>query len=134
MSSLRRSRGCVLRLVPAVGFSRCAVVAIALTLAGCATDEEYRREAHARAAYAHAQAQASAAPRREADLEDDGLPSQVPPPVGRRMEPDDPREPFSRNYGRPVAAPQPEPQPLPQRAAAAVPDQPQGLNRRTVTY
>jgi hypothetical protein len=39
-----------------------------------------------------------------AEMEDDGLPVQVAPPAGIRQLPDDPREPFSRNYGpRPSA-------------------------------
>jgi hypothetical protein len=33
------------------------------------------------------------------EAEADGLPPQVAPPVHRAREPDDPREPFSRNYG-----------------------------------
>lgn len=32
-------------------------------------------------------------------IEDDGLPSQSPPPVRIRSLPDDPNEPYSRNYG-----------------------------------
>ena len=47
------------------------------------------------------------------ELEDDGLPPQVPPPVNRKREPDDPREPYSPNYGNPA--------PAPQRAAFAAP-------------
>ena len=34
-----------------------------------------------------------------AQMEDDGLPEQVAPPARIRRQPDDPREPFSRNYG-----------------------------------
>jgi hypothetical protein len=45
------------------------------------------------------------------EIEDDGLPSQVPPPSGRRAITDDPSEPFSPNYGSrpasPLAAPRP---------------------------
>ncbi len=33
------------------------------------------------------------------DVEDDGLPAQTPPPARARQMPDDPSEPFSRNYG-----------------------------------
>ena len=33
------------------------------------------------------------------DVEDDGLPSQAPPPVRIHDIPDDPSEPFSKNYG-----------------------------------
>ncbi len=38
------------------------------------------------------------------DIEDDGLPAQTPPLAGRKSEPDDPREPYSPNYGRTSAA------------------------------
>ncbi|MEQ1670208.1 MAG: adhesin [Hyphomicrobium sp.] len=33
------------------------------------------------------------------EVEDDGLPAQTPPPHRIRQSPDDPSEPFSRNYG-----------------------------------
>ena len=39
------------------------------------------------------------------ELEDDGLPMQAAPPAGIRQQPDDPREPFSRNYGPQPPAP-----------------------------
>lgn len=34
-------------------------------------------------------------------MEADGLPAQLPPPLHRKPEVDDPREPFSPNYGPP---------------------------------
>jgi hypothetical protein len=38
------------------------------------------------------------------EMEDDGLPAQVTPTSAIRHEPDDPSQPFSRNYGlRPAA-------------------------------
>lgn len=77
------------------------LLAASSSLAGCATDEEYRREAMMRRQAAIVAHQA-----REAELEADGLPSQMPPPVNRRREPDDPSEPFSPNYGRSPVAPQ----------------------------
>ncbi|MEW5962778.1 MAG: hypothetical protein AB1749_04390 [Pseudomonadota bacterium] len=36
------------------------------------------------------------------EMEDDGMEAQVPPLKRERTEPDDPREPFSRNYGTAV--------------------------------
>lgn len=37
--------------------------------------------------------------RADTGVEDDGLPAQVPPPAAIRQAPDDPSEPYSRNYG-----------------------------------
>lgn len=54
------------------------------------------------------------------EIEDDGREGQVPPPRAIRQEPDDPREPYSRNYGK-VAAP-PAPTTPAARAAAPAPD------------
>lgn len=124
MSSPRLSRMRAWRFSTAFGLGRCAALAAALVLAGCATDEQHRREVHARAA----QTQVVPFQRREADLEDDGLPSQVPPPAHRTHEIDDPREPFSPNYGRPLATPPPR------HAAAHVPAAPQTSNRSVATY
>jgi hypothetical protein len=42
-------------------------------------------------------------------MEDDGLPAQVAPLVAIRNEPDDPSQPFSRNYGLRSAAHLPGP-------------------------
>lgn len=78
-----------------------SMLALAISLAGCASDEEYRREAMMR----H-QAAITSQQMREVELEEDGLPSQLPPPINRRREADDPSEPFSPNYGRTVNAPQ----------------------------
>ena len=82
---------------------RCGVLGAALALAGCASDAEQRREAYAQA---HAMRATPPARQPAQELEDDGLPPQVPPPANRKREPDDPREPFSPNYGRPAAPPQ----------------------------
>ena len=38
----------------------------------------------------------------KADLEDDGLAAQTPPPKSIRFQADDPTQPWSRNYGRAV--------------------------------
>lgn len=97
-----------------------AVVVGVASLAGCASDREQRREAYAHEAYAM---RAAALPKRasEPELEDDGLPSQAPPPANRRLEPDDPREPFSPNYGKPAYG---------KTAAVTVPAEPAYPTRR----
>lgn len=56
------------------------------------------------------------------EIEDDGLPVQRPPLVRSVRQPDDPSEPYSRNYGASPAAPvraAPPTPALPARAAAA---------------
>lgn len=104
--------------------ARAAVIGITLAMTACASDEEYRREAYGDQ-YAYAdprsrygtvrpQGQDGQPAQRKADVEDDGLPSQTPPLKSRRTEPDDPREPFSPNYGSPAGTPRP---------AAPAPDQ-----------
>lgn len=40
------------------------------------------------------------------EIEDDGLPAQIPPVRRNRTEPDNPREPFSPNYGKVSFAPE----------------------------
>lgn len=47
----------------------------------------------------------AAPPPRQAEMEDDGQEAQMPPLRRARAEPDDPREPFSRNYGTVPADP-----------------------------
>lgn len=59
-----------------------AFALLGLMLSGCASQSEY---------YA---AEVVA-------MEDDGLPAQIPPLRRAKMAPDDPREPFSPNYGPP---------------------------------
>lgn len=81
-------------------------IAVALSVAGCASDRDHRRDAYAHQAHAAQQAMTQRPPA-ESELEDDGLPSQAPPPANRRPEPDDPREPYSPNYGRTVPLPAP---------------------------
>ncbi|MGL4397279.1 MAG: adhesin [Hyphomicrobium sp.] len=60
-------------------------------LAGCAATPRYTSDAVA------------VAPRQTvaqvADVEDDGIPAQTPPAANIRQQQDDPREPYSRNYG-----------------------------------
>lgn len=81
-----------------------ALLTAAGAVAGCATDQDYRREAAYARDAAAVRGPMSHARAAEPELEDDGLPSQVPPPANRRLEPDDPREPFSPNYGKTAAA------------------------------
>lgn len=63
-----------------------------LALAGCASNSDRYASygQHQPTQVAHAVA---------VEVEDDGLPSQAPPPVRIRDIPDDPSEPFSKNYG-----------------------------------
>jgi hypothetical protein len=68
------------------------VVAAAMCAAGCAADNNiYYASSPAVAGYV---AQAPSV-----QVEDDGLPSQAPPSARIRQMPDDPSEPYSRNYG-----------------------------------
>ena len=80
---------------------------LAIGLAGCSTRASERAAPYARvsssAVYSSdiAAAQAGAV-----EVEDDGIAVQTPPALTRHPRPDDPREPFSPNYGReaPLAA------------------------------
>ena len=58
----------------------------------------------------------AAAPPRPVEMEDDGREAQVAPPASIRKQPDDPREPYSPNYGSATPA---SPVTTPARAAAA---------------
>lgn len=71
--------------------ARAAVAVLLAALGGCASDQNQSATAYGRANIAVAQA--------TIDLEDDGLPAQSPPSKAVRFAPDDPTEPFSRNYG-----------------------------------
>jgi hypothetical protein len=74
------------------------VAAAALGEAGCATDNNtYNAGAPATVAYARPVSGG-------VEIEDDGLPSQAPPAANIRQMPDDPSEPYSRNYGGPNPA------------------------------
>jgi hypothetical protein len=66
---------------------------LAVALAGCATSSAGETSA----SRTHAQTE-------RAEMEDDGLPVQAAPSSAIRQVPDDPSEPFSRNYGRMPAA------------------------------
>jgi hypothetical protein len=114
---------------PALAF--CALAALT-GLAGCASTgaNSYTAD-HAAVAPPVAVAEA-------VEIEDDGLPAQTPPSDRIREMPDDPSEPYSRNYGGP--------NPVPVRARAPeqwekVPDQvpdipvdlPEEFRRKLVT-
>ena len=94
---------CVKRQSSLAMLARCAALGLALCAAGCASDQERREEAHGYGQYAHSM-RGPVPPQRtsEPEVEDDGLPSQLPPPVKRTGEPDDPNEPYSPNYGGPA--------------------------------
>lgn len=71
--------------------ARAAIAVLLAALGGCASDQHSSSAAYGRANIAIAHA--------TIDVEDDGLPAQSPPSRGLRYAPDDPSEPFSRNYG-----------------------------------
>lgn len=68
------------------------MLALATAAAGCASDTTYDS-----ASRVNGPATASV---RSAYVEADGLPPQVAPPQRSIAEPDNPAEPYSRNYGR----------------------------------
>jgi hypothetical protein len=108
-----------LKLVPLV---RTCALGAALLAGGCASDQEYRGQAHGYSQQAYvANGQAAQQRRVEPELEDDGLPSQVAPPIQRRREADDPREPFSPNYGSPPSGPPAQRAEAPPVPVAALP-------------
>lgn len=78
--------------------SAMAVLAAALMSSGCSSRPDgttsFIWSEPARQPY-----HVAAAPPRPVDLEDDGREAQAPPPRRIRQEPDDPTEPYSRNYG-----------------------------------
>lgn len=76
---------------------RWALVAASLALSGCATTSSHTTAYHYPGDGRRAQPQRVA----EAlvEVEADGLPAQTPPPSRARQLPDDPSEPWSRNYG-----------------------------------
>lgn len=81
--------------------SRAALLAAALALAGCSQHSAQQTAAYdprvATPPY-HVSPDAG----RKPDLEDDGREAQLPPLKKPRSEPDDPREPWSPNYGKAV--------------------------------
>lgn len=96
-------RRCVKQPGIVANLARFAAVSIALSAAGCASDQERRDEAYGYSQQAYNVSGPVAAQRAaEPEVEDDGLPSQVAPPAKRAQEADDPTEPYSRNYGAPA--------------------------------
>ena len=73
--------------------ARLGSLGLAVALAGCVTSSA--GETSAARPYAQSE---------RVVLEDDGLPAQVAPSSAIRQQPDDPSEPFSRNYGPRTAA------------------------------
>lgn len=94
-------------------------------LAGC--------NAHTRATAEYAPAwpgepyRVTAAPPQKVEMEDDGQEAQLPPPRSVRNAPDDPSEPWSRNYGsggvKRAEAPPPRLAPEGRRLASASADE-----------
>lgn len=128
--------GVQLKTFAAAG-ARLAMVAAALSVAGCASDAEMRREREAYIRHVQEQQQAMAGGRvRDVELEADGLPSQTAPLANRRVEPDDPSEPFSPNYGRSAAgAATDKPVDVPQRTTLApAPDDVPAMQRQVASY
>lgn len=66
---------------------------VALAAGGCASSKSSTRT------YAQVGPGAYGPVEKKADVEADGLPPQLPPPRIYRQTPDDPREPYSPNYG-----------------------------------
>lgn len=75
------------------------VLGTAVLVAGCAS-----KQASHHSGYSQMGAQRVAVVPPRVEMEDDGLPSQTPPPRRASALPDDPREPWSRNYGGPAPA------------------------------
>jgi hypothetical protein len=82
--------------------SRFMLVVLALMVAGCAPSGRYIPQSWNAGGPQPAVANVRQ-PRVE--MEGDGLPAQTPPLRRERSEPDDPKEPFSPNYGSPSAPP-----------------------------
>lgn len=77
------------------------VLGTAVLAAGCAS-----KQASHTSGYSQMGAQRVAVVPPRVEMEDDGLPAQTPPPR-RAAVADDPREPWSRNYGGPAPSAQP---------------------------
>jgi hypothetical protein len=94
-------------------FGRIVLAGFALSLAGCASNAD-RPDG---SAYVRGpQVAEQQPPPGRVELEDDGLPVQSPPVTPPRALPDDPREPFSPNYGGPSKPPAKSPSIVPQRS------------------
>jgi hypothetical protein len=103
-------RLCALRRATVVLRPLLVVAPMALLAAGCASDEAGRYEASQPAYMSRYPGDPAVAPPAQVAsaptvvIEDDGLPSQLPPLRRPVPEPDDPTEPFSPNYGLPPSA------------------------------
>jgi hypothetical protein len=94
-------RTSMLAAVPLAWKKPVVAFAVAGALAGCSARSDYGPAANVGM---NAEAQRiAAAPVRE-EMEDDGLPAQRPPLLRANPRPDNPNEPFSRNYGGPPIA------------------------------
>lgn len=101
---------------------------LAVLLTGCSARSEYGPSANVGMA-GEARQVAVATPVKE-EIEDDGLLAQRPPLMGRSPRPDNPNEPFSRNYGGPRQA---DAAVWPSVRAAAIPDDlPSDFRRRLI--
>lgn len=87
---------------------RFALAVVAAAVAGGCAQNSHTATAHDPSVAAPTY-QVAAGQSRKADLEDDGREAQIPPMKKSRPEPDDPREPWSPNYGpqRPIARVEP---------------------------
>lgn len=100
MSSLRSGRGRVpapMSYRPAL--SRAILLAAAATLAGCAQHASQQTAGYDPRVTAQQPYHVMPDSGRKPDLEADGREAQLPPVKRQRAEPDDPREPWSPNYG-----------------------------------
>lgn len=114
-------RICILAAVPRAWSKPVVAFALAGLLAGCSARSEYGPIANV-GMTAEAQ-RIAAAPVRE-EMEDDGLPAQRPPLMRSAPLPDNPNEPFSRNYGGPASPRPATPRPETPRQAAYRPERP----------
>lgn len=105
-----------------------ASILAALALAGCGAHSQQARSPYE-------PPQHVAAPPSQVVMEDDGREAQMPPPVRVRQVPDDPREPWSRNYGTvPAAKADAAITTSPARQRAALPDDlPPAFRRQLVS-
>ncbi len=88
---------------PLCGLSSPAVILAAGLAAGCGHTQQYAYPGSYPSSYVGARAVAAVPEKIE--MEDDGKPVQAAPRAGIRQTPDDPREPWSRNYGGPSSPP-----------------------------
>lgn len=78
-----------------------AILGSLLTLTGCSGPQT---PPPAAAVYSWLANEPPAPPRQKRDVEDDGIDAQTPPSFALRLMPDDPRQPWSRNYGKAPAS------------------------------